>query len=58
MCGTITLDEELIDVIISSLKESKVSYAIGNEEYRTKITKALLKMQGVKLALIAQKEMS
>lgn len=68
MCGTITLDEELIDVIISALNDKKdrtlLSCAIlkvandkAKENYM-RCLEALVKVQEVKDALIAQREMS
>jgi hypothetical protein len=68
MCGTITLDEELIDVIISALKEKKdktlLSSAIlkvANDRVKKdymSCLEALAKVQEVKDAMIAQREMS
>jgi hypothetical protein len=68
MCGTITLDEELIDVIISALNDKKdrtlLSCAIlkvANDKVKEnymRCLEALAKVQEVKDALIAQREMS
>lgn len=68
MCGTITLDEELIDVIISALNDKKdrtlLSCAIlkvANDKVKEnymRCLEALVKVQEVKDAMIAQREMS
>lgn len=68
MCGTITLDEELIDVIISALNDKKdrtlLSCAIlkvANDKVKEnymRCLEALVKVQEVKDAIIAQREMS
>ena len=68
MCGTITLNEELIDVIISALNEKKdrtlLSSAIlkvANDRVKKdyiSCLEALAKVQEVKDAMIAQREMS
>jgi len=68
MCGTITLNEELIDVIISALNEkkgkllyssalSKVANDRVKKDYKSCV-EALAKVQEVKDAIIAQREMS
>ena len=68
MCGTITLDEELIDVIISALNDKKdktlLSCAIlkvANDKVKEdymRCLEVLAKVQEVKDAMIAQREMS
>lgn len=68
MCGTITLNEELIDIIISALNEKKdrtlLSSAIlkvSNDRVKKdymSCLEALAKVQEVKDAMIAQREMS
>jgi hypothetical protein len=68
MCGTITLDEELIDVIISALKEkkgkllyssalSKVANDRVKKDYMSCL-EALAKVQEVKDALVTQRKMA
>ena len=68
MCGTITLDEELIDVIISALNDKKdrtlLSCAIlkvANDKVKKnymRCLEALAKVQEIKDAMIIQREMS
>jgi hypothetical protein len=68
MCGTITLDEELIDVIISALNDKKdktlLSCAIlkvANDRVKDdymSCLEALVKVQEVKDALVAQRKMA
>lgn len=68
MCGTITLNEELIDIIISALNEKKdrtlLSSAIlkvANDRVKKdymSCLEALVKVKEVKDAMIAQREMS
>lgn len=68
MCGTITLNEELIDIVISALKEKKgkLLYSstlskVANEKVKKdymSCLEALAKVQEVKDAMIAQREMS
>lgn len=68
MCGTITLNEELIDVIISALNEKKDRILLSSailkvvndrvkKDYMSCL-EALAKVQEVKDAMIAQREMS
>ena len=68
MCGTITLNEELIDIIISALKEKKEKLLCSStlsKVVNDKVKKdymdcleALVKVQEVKDAMIVQREMS
>ena len=68
MCGTITLNEELIDVIISALNEKKgrLLYSsalskVANEKVKKdymSCLEALDKVQEVKDAIIAQRKMA
>jgi len=67
MCGTITLNEELIDIVISALNEKigKLLYSsalskVDNDKIKkdyTQCREALTKMQEVKDALVSQREM-
>ena len=68
MCGTITLNEELIDIVISALKEKKGKLLYSStlsKVVNDKVKKdymdcleALVKVQEVKDAMIFQIEMS
>ena len=68
MCGTITLNEELIDIVINALKEKKgkllysstLSKVINDKVKKDYMDclKALVKVQEVKDAMIVQREMS
>ena len=68
MCGTITLNEELIDIIISALneKKDKLLYSsalskVANDKVKKdymSCLEALGKVKEAKDAIVAQKEMS